>query len=138
MRLDPGQPKSGQQEPQNKAKSGPQKKPQNKPKSVPQKKPQNRETSTFPTATNNRDEKTSHAKSEGPLHLANTPQTFLQSTTTTPKFKEEVKNSISSRFPEEHLSAVAETPVTVYYVRKLYLFRCTSISRIYCGRSVSQ
>ena len=109
MRLDPGQPKLGQQEPQNKPKSGP------------QKKPQNRETSNLPKATNYRDENPSHAKSGGPLTLTKTPETFSQSTTTTPNFKAEVQNSTSSRFPEEHLSAVAETPVTVYYVRELYL-----------------
>ena len=110
MRLHPGQAKSGLQ------------------------KPQNKETSTFTTATNDKDEKTSNAKSEG------SPKTFPQSTTTTPKLKEdevknsklkdevknpklkdgEVKNSTGDEFREEHLPPVAETPVTVYYVSKLY------------------
>ena len=133
MRLDPGQAKKGQQEPQNK------------------------ETSTFTTATNGKDEKTRNAKSEGTPTLANTPKTFPQSTPNTPKLKEdgvknddevknsklkedevknsklkkyevknsnleedlEVKNSTDGEFLEEHLSHVAETPVTVYYVCKL-------------------
>ena len=110
MRLHPGQAKSGRQ------------------------KSQNKETSTFTTATNDKDEKTSNAKSEG------IPKTFPQSTTTTPKLKEDevknsklkedevkssklknnkVKNSTGDEFGEEHLPPVAETPVTVYYVSKL-------------------
>ena len=86
---------------------------------------QNKETSTFTTATNDKDEKTSNAKSEG------IPKTFPQSTTTTPKLKEDevkssklknnkVKNSTGDEFGEEHLPPVAETPVTVYCVSKLY------------------
>jgi len=107
VRLDPGQPKLGQQNLPKKPKSE-QQNPQNKAKSGQQKKPQNKETSIFATATNDNDEKISRAKSEGP-------KTSPQSTTTTPKLEGEVQNSTSSRFPEEHISAVAETPVTVYY-----------------------
>ena len=102
MRLDPG-----------KAKSEPQK-------------PNNKETSTFATAINGKDEKTSNVKSEG------SPETFPQSTTTTPNLKDDevknsklkdkvkndkLKNSTGIEFREERLSPVAETPATVFYVR---------------------
>ena len=98
MRLDPGQTKSGMLE--------------------------NKET----TAIKDKDEKiinaksegtTGHSKSKGTLTLAKTPKTSPQSTTNTPKLKEDkVENTTTGEFQDEPLS-VSEIPVTVYYVSKL-------------------